>query len=741
MELTIFRKAPLRPAMTAEPNPRKRANAYHDSKAALLATPPVLLGLLLMSAAQNPTLAGNGMALVLDGLDDYASAPAKPTLDFGVGPGKSFTLECFFQLPESNRLGYASLITRDQAYEIGVDFRSSGAILNFCTGPGHGSPVMFNAGILKPGLHHLAAVFANNTSPAVRTLFLDGRRIYQDRSVSFPSGISSSACPLSIGGAYGSNSFRGWVQEVRLSNIARYTNNLPPSTYDTPYRIPTEPLCTDTDTVALWHFDEPLGVAQFTDASGNGNTLTGLNGAASGPSPTFQSAGMLDQAFYTGLGMASDVSPNGVYALGVLTNGQIIVGGQFTSVDTLARTNLARLNLDGSVDPSFGVSFGSTFLPTSVNAIVVMPNNQLVIGGDFSSVNGVSRSGLARLDANGKLDPTFAPTLGWIASVSGITRQPDGKLIIVGRFDSVNGVPRQNAARLYEKGAVDATFDPRENVWSGVDQTLLQPDGKLLCRVSVFDVSTQRLTILIRLNADGTRDSSFQQAQANFSCRFIALQPDGKVLLVGNFDTVDGTPCPGAARLLPDGALDTGFDLSRNRDSYCIKGNMLDFVAARPDGKILLGGWFCIPPGIGMPSVARFSPDGSVDTTFHPAEFYCPNNSVYASAFLPSGEILIAGEFTDVNGYSRRGLARLYGNHAFLPPSLSIVVAPAGTVHVDVTNPSQRPIILQSAIDLTTSAWKSVATNSSAATNRCQFFLTNSETLNHCFYRAVSATP
>ncbi len=688
--------------------------------------------------------AGDGLALTLDGVNDYASAPDADSLDLGVGAGNSFTLECFFHLPVTNRLGYASLITKAQGYELGLLFDSNTTILNFSTAKIPGSLDVLTGVNLKPGRHHVAAVFANSTNPTVRTLFLDGRRVYRDTFANFPSGINAVLSAVSVGGAYGTNSFKGWLDEVRISNMARYTNDSPISTHDTPYRIPKTPFVPDVNTVALWHFDENTGTANFADASSNSNHLASSNGVTTSAVPVSQNAGTLDQSFDPGLGVASDLSPNGVYAMVVLTNGQIIVGGQFTTVDGQARTNLARLNSDGSVDSTFNLTFASDFSSSSINAVVLLPDGQMLIGGRFSAVNGTRRTGLARLNQDGSVDATFPAVLtGAADSVSAMARQPDGKIIIFGSFARINGLIRPNAARLNANGTIDPSFNAGNSAvaYSGVKRIILQPDGKLLCNVSQYNFSTQLSTNLVRLNSDGVLDNSFQPVLADFPLQqSIALQPDGKALLVGYFKTINGTARVGAARFLTNGALDTAFSLMNSHGTIYTNGGTLDFVAVQPDGKILLGGAFYTAPHSVIPSVARFLPDGTFDTSFQPAEFYVPNNRIYASAFLPSGNLLIGGEFIDLNGYSRQGIARLHGDRLMSPRFLSITPLPLGVVRLDVTNPASMPLVLLSTTNLIASDWQSIATNS-LTTNQCRFLHTNPPPSTSRFYQTLLLGP
>jgi hypothetical protein len=72
-----------------------------------------------------------------------------------------------------------------------------------------------------------------------------------------------------------------------------------------------------------------------------------------------------------------------------------------------------------------------------------------------------------------------------------------------------------------------------------------------------FSDGTERI---LRLNADGSIDSSFNPAaKAPGNVRAIGFQPDGKILVVGFFTRFAGQSRPGIVRLLANGALDSAF--------------------------------------------------------------------------------------------------------------------------------------------------------------------------------------
>src|SRR5690606_5239549 len=95
-----------------------------------------------------------------------------------------------------------------------------------------------------------------------------------------------------------------------------------------------------------------------------------------------------------------------------------------------------------------------------VIASSLQSDGKVVIGGAFSSINGTVRDRIARLNTDGSLDTTFNPGTGANDLVTSISIQSDGKIIIGGWFIFYNGTAIKRIARLNTDGSLDNTFDP-----------------------------------------------------------------------------------------------------------------------------------------------------------------------------------------------------------------------------------------------------------------------------------------
>ena len=120
-----------------------------------------------------------------------------------------------------------------------------------------------------------------------------------------------------------------------------------------------------------------------------------------------------------------------VYASAVQPDGKIIIGGNFSTVNGVSRNNLARLNTDGTLDLNF--MNGEVGPNTEVRAIALQPDGRILIGGAFTTVNGISRGRLARLESDGSLQGSFlSGQLGVNTGVLSIALQKDGRIVIAG---------------------------------------------------------------------------------------------------------------------------------------------------------------------------------------------------------------------------------------------------------------------------------------------------------------------
>jgi uncharacterized delta-60 repeat protein len=191
-----------------------------------------------------------------------------------------------------------------------------------------------------------------------------------------------------------------------------------------------------------------------------------------------------------------------VFSLAVQADGKILVGGNFTTLGGQPRNCLGRLNVDGTLD--------STFNPRpdydvydSVLCLAVQAEGKILVGGHFTTLGGQPRTNLGRLNADGTLDSTFNP--GANNSVYSLAVQADGKIVVGGNFIILSGQPRNKLGRLNADGTLDSTFNPGAN--NSVESLAVQADAKVLVGGWFSTLGGQPRNYLGRLNAEPVTQS------------------------------------------------------------------------------------------------------------------------------------------------------------------------------------------------------------------------------------------
>jgi uncharacterized delta-60 repeat protein len=245
--------------------------------------------------------------------------------------------------------------------------------------------------------------------------------------------------------------------------------------------------------------------------------------------------GTLDTSFNPG-------ANNQANCLVVQADGKILVGGAFTTLGGQFRNYIGRLNTDGTLDTSFNPGVGATY--PYVNSLAVQADGKILVGGDFTTLGGQSRTNIGRLNADGTLDMSFNPGANWI--VNSLAVQADGKILVGGVFTSLGGQLRHNIGRLNANGTLDTSFNP--GTYGEVFSLAVQADGKILVGGRFSTLGGQSRFYIGRLNADGTLDASFNPGADNI-VNSLAVQADGKILVGGSFTTLGGKSRTNIGRL------------------------------------------------------------------------------------------------------------------------------------------------------------------------------------------------
>lgn len=376
------------------------------------------------------------------------------------------------------------------------------------------------------------------------------------------------------------------------------------------------------------------------------------------------SNGTEDTAFYTNLGTAFNSS---VEALAEDMLGKSYVAGNFTTFNGNSRTRLVRLNSDGTEDTAFATAIGTGF-NGDVLTVHVQTNSQILVGGNFTTFNGNTRNNLVRLNIDGSEDTTFYTNMGaaFDSIVSKVRELSTGKILAGGFFLNFNGNGIPGLAQLNSNGTEDTAFDT--NLGTGfnheVNDTDEMSDGRLAIggRLTLFNGNTRNS--LVMLNANGSEDTAFYTNLGTaFNSTIHALQADSTKLVVGgSFSSFNGSTRNHLLRLNSSGTEDTTF--------YTNLGSALNndvlSLDRQSDGSILLAGQFTTLNGNTRNRLARVDTTGTDDATFETNVGSGFNTDAICVLVRASGAIDFGGNFVTFNGNTRNRLIQLLGSQVEL---------------------------------------------------------------------------
>ncbi|MGH7344719.1 MAG: Ig-like domain repeat protein [Candidatus Rokuibacteriota bacterium] len=379
------------------------------------------------------------------------------------------------------------------------------------------------------------------------------------------------------------------------------------------------------------------------------------------------------------------------------SDGKLVAAGR--AVVTNDNFALARYNVDGSLDTSFGGGDGlvDTAFGAGVDqafALVLQPDGKLVAAGRGAIPGGSTNFALARYMPDGSLDPSFggdgkvdtdfaAGTDQAFALV--LQPQPDGKLVAAGPRAASGGTDNFALARYMPDGSLDTSFDGDGKVdtdfAAGTDQAfalVLQSDGKLVAAGRAFvqvvgGMGTTTNFGLARYNTDGSLDTSFDgdgKVDTDFTGGFdqafaLVLQPDGMLVAAGR--AAVGTDNFALARYTADGILDSSFGVNGKLNTD-FEGNSDQAFALvlQPDGKLVAAGRAFVGGNDDF-ALARYTADGMLDTSFGvggKVHTDVTGTGVFDQAnalVLQDDGKLVAAGVTGVGASSNFALARYHG--------------------------------------------------------------------------------
>lgn len=362
-----------------------------------------------------------------------------------------------------------------------------------------------------------------------------------------------------------------------------------------------------------------------------------------------------DPDFSTGGGFTVPSSSVSLEDFEIQSDGKIVLVGRFAFFNGLPKSNIIRLNPDGSLDTTFSLP-NYPIVSALLTDLEIQPDGKiLIIGTDLLMQTG---SNLARLNSNGSLDTTFGTPNGY--RFNKIAVQLDGKICVVHSY--LTNTNYVKVSRLNTNGAFDSTFATAtfSNLSGGIvklNKLKLQDDGKLLVGGIYRDCNSFVSPELVRLNLDGTRDTSFFPGVAyNYyggtisKVNDIVLLPSGKMYVVGKNGLIN--------KFNADGSADISFSPAAV-GIYAGTSEMIS-VDLFSDGKILAAGGLNTELRAYSSHIFKINPDGTRDASFNNfGKGFSNTVTTWAMSQTPDGKILVGGGFHIYNDAEVYSLVRL----------------------------------------------------------------------------------
>ena len=384
-------------------------------------------------------------------------------------------------------------------------------------------------------------------------------------------------------------------------------------------------------------------------------------------------AGDLDLTFGTGGIVATDFGTGDIgLDAAVQPDGKLLVAGQSNASGTDIDLLVARYANDGTLDPTFGTGgWVSTPVGPShdyLGGMAMAPDGKIVLAGNFAN-GGEFDSAVVRYSADGIADESFG-TGGIVTtnvslgedSFYDVTVQLDGKIVAVGYAED-GGSTDFLVVRYNGDGSLDTSFGvggivltPIGAAGDSAEAVVVQPDTRIVVAgYADMGVGAAQDFAVVRYNSDGSLDTSFggdgivttafgSGADISFD---LALQPDGKILVAGYTNVSGDNDDFAVARYNPDGSLDSTFDLDgRVTTQVGARRDLASRLAIQPDGKIVVSGHKYENSDTDF-AVVRYDVDGSLDTAFSgdgiATTTFGPRDNAWGMTLDLNNNIVLAG--------------------------------------------------------------------------------------------------
>ena len=332
-----------------------------------------------------------------------------------------------------------------------------------------------------------------------------------------------------------------------------------------------------------------------------------------------------------------------IFAAARAPDGSVVIGGNFTAINGTTRLNIARLQANGALDPNWNPEANGL-----VQALAVDVSGAVYAGGSFGRIGGQPRRLIAKLSGTGvgAADANWNP--GADSAVLALALDSSGAVYAGGYFAIIGGQPHSYIAKLAgDTGGADNNWNPAAN--DAVFALAVDSSGAVYAGGRFSSIGAQSRIGIAKLASDtGTADLNWNPGAAGDVVVEALAAGSGAIYASGLFSAIGGQPRSNIAKLaLGTGAADPIWNPAADRPVTALAANGIDTVYA--------GGYFTHIGGGSSSHIAKLSDSGAgaVDPNWNPGA----DGQVSALALDGNGDAVAGGYFVGVGGQTRRGLA------------------------------------------------------------------------------------
>jgi hypothetical protein len=345
-----------------------------------------------------------------------------------------------------------------------------------------------------------------------------------------------------------------------------------------------------------------------------------------------------------GSGVTEGTNSTRIFALAVLSNGDLAAGGNFTTADGVAAKNIARWN--GSswapLSPASGLS-------SCVYAFAALPSGDLVMGGDFTTAAGVTVNRIARWNGSSWSPLGSGVSAGTVGTfVETLSVLSNGDLVAGGNFTAAGGVAANNIARWD-----GSSWSPLGSGMNGTVRALtVLPNGDIVAGGNFTTAGGVAANRIARWNGSSwtALGSGVNEGPNGTSIFALAVLPNGDLVAGGDFTTAGGVAAIRIARW--NGSSWAPLGSGMNGRVYAL--------TVLPNGDLVAGGFFTTAGGVSANRIARWN--GSSWTALGSGVNEGTVTFIFALAVLPNGNLVAGGDFTTAGGVTANNIARWNGS-------------------------------------------------------------------------------